>query len=152
MDKYVVLNEVRSLIDEVKFGVLATVDADGYPHQRWMSPVLLPRFPGSLFCVTSEKFGKIAQLEKNPQVSWIFQSMGLDRVATVQGRVEIVRDPMLSAEVQEAIGPRLRVFWKYAEDPSKLVVLETTIEEYQFFAPLKSINEYVKAKAVSYES
>jgi pyridoxamine 5'-phosphate oxidase len=151
MDKYAVLNEVRSLIDEVKFGILATVDADGYPHQRWMSPVLLPRFSHSLFCVTSERFGKILQLEKNPQVSWIFQSLRLDRIATVRGLVEIVRDPMLAAEVQEAIGPRLQVFWKYAENPPELVVLETAIEEYQFFVPLSSVNEYMKAEVANHE-
>jgi len=151
MDKYAVMNEVRSLIDEVKFGILATVDSEGYPHQRWMSPVLLPRFSHSIFSVTSERFGKIMQLEKNSQVSWIFQSMGLDRIATVRGQVEIVRDPTLAAEVQEAIGPRLRVFWKYAGDPMKLVVLETTIEEYQFFAPLKTINESVQVKGGGYE-
>ncbi|MEN6499826.1 MAG: pyridoxamine 5'-phosphate oxidase family protein [Rectinema sp.] len=151
MDRYAVLNEVRSLIDEVKFGILATVDADGYPHQRWMSPVLLPRFSNSLFCVTSERFGKMAQIEKNPKVSWIFQCPRLDKIATVRGLVEVVHDPMLAAEVEEAIGPRLNVFWKYAEEPRILVVLETTIEEYQFFAPLTSIHEYVKAEVCGYE-
>jgi len=43
------------------------------------------------------------------------------------------------------------VFWKYAEEPRILVVLETTIEEYQFFAPLTSIHEYVKAEVCGYE-
>lgn len=151
MDEYTALKEAKALIDEAKFGILATIDTEGVPHQRWMSPVRLPRFPNSLFCVTSDHFGKIAQLEVNPRVSWIFQSIGLDRVVTVQGRAEIVRDPMLAAEAQETIGPRLRVFWKYAEDPSKLVVVKTDIEEYLYFIPLKSIRERVRVKAEDYE-
>lgn len=144
MDERTVLKEARELIDEAKYGILATVNAEGSPEQRWMSPVRLPRFPDSLFCVTSSRFGKVAQLETNPQVSWIFQPIGLDRVVSVRGRAEIVRDPMLAAEVQEAIGPHLRVFWKYAELPSNLVVVRTDVEEYLYFVPLKSIRERVR--------
>lgn len=151
MDEFSALNESRTLIDEVKFGILATIDAEGAPQQRWMSPVRLLRFPDTLFCVTSTRFGKVAQLEKNPRVSWIFQSMGLDRVVNVRGRAEIIHDPMLAAEVQEVIGPRLRVFWKYAESPSSLVVVKTDIEEYLYFVPLKSIRERIRVKAGSHE-
>ncbi len=133
-----------ALVDEVKFGILATVDAAGMVWQRWMSPILLPRIPESLFSVSSVRFRKIAHIKAHPQVSWMFQTPSLDRIATFRGSAFIIQDPMLSAEVLEVIGPRLRVFWKYSADPSDMIVIETHIEEIEYFVPLKGIKERVE--------
>jgi hypothetical protein len=45
----------------------------------------------------------------------------------------------MKAEVMEGIGRRLNVFWRVNKDPSKLVVLETVIEEAEYFEPMKSL-------------
>jgi len=143
------LSAMGALIDEVKFGILATVDADGVVWQRWMSPVIIPRMPGSLFCVSSVQFRKIPQIEAHAKVSWIFQTPSLERIVTLRGAASIIHDPMLSAEVLEAIGPRLRVFWKYSDNPSDMAVIETRIEELEYFVPLRGIKE--KTKVVRHE-
>jgi len=144
MEYHEILSAVRALIDEVKFGILATLDADGAVWQRWMSPVIIPRMPESLFCVSSIQFRKIPQIEAHAKVSWIFQTPSLERIATLRGTASIIHDPMLSAEVLEAIGPRLRVFWKYSENPSDMAVIETRIEELEYFVPLKGMKETAK--------
>lgn len=149
MEYHEILSAVRALIDEVKFGILATVDADGAVWQRWMSPVIIPRMPDSLFCVSSLKFRKISQIEAHAKVSWIFQTPSLERIATLWGTASIMHEPMLSAEVMEAIGPRLRVFWKYSENPSDMAVIETRIEEFEYFVPLRGIKG--KARVVRHE-
>ena len=131
-----VLEKVQSLVDEVRIGILSTVDEKGVPHARWMTPVFIPRLKGALYAVTSAGNEKVRHLAKNPNVAWIFQSKSLDRIATVTGKAFVVKDPALSAEVLEVIGPRLQVFWKHSGDPKKLVVVETVIESLSWFKPL----------------
>jgi pyridoxamine 5'-phosphate oxidase len=131
-----VMTRIKDLVGDAGVGVFTTVDEMGKPHSRWMTPIFLPRLPGALYAVTSRDFKKTGHLASNPNVSWIFQSKSLDRVATVSGKATIVHDPSLAAEVLEAIGPHLQVFWKFAGDPKKLVVMETVIESVSWFSPM----------------
>ncbi len=131
-----VMTKVKDLVGEAGVGIFTTVDAKGKPRSRWMTPIFLPRLPGALYAVTSRDFRKVGQLSSNPNVSWIFQSKSLDRIATITGTASVVQDPSLAAEVLEAIGPRLQVFWKFAGDPKKLVVMETLVESLSFFSPM----------------
>ena len=130
-----VMTRVKDLVGDAGVGVFTTVDEMGKPCSRWMTPIFIPRLPGALYAVTSRDFRKIGQLTSNPNVSWIFQTKTLDRIATVTGTASIVQDPGLAAEVLEAIGPHLQVFWKFAGDPKKLVVMETVIESISWFSP-----------------
>ena len=129
--------KLQDLVEEVRIGIFITVDEKSSPHPRWMSPVFLPRLKGALYAVTSADNEKVRHLGANPRVSWIFQSKSLDRIATLNGLARLVKDPSLSAEVLEAIGPRLQVFWKYTGDPKKLLVVETILEDFSWFSPLK---------------
>lgn len=129
--------KLQDLVEEVRIGIFITVDEKNSPHPRWMSPVFLPRLKGALYAVTAADNEKVRHLEANPRVSWIFQSKPLDRIATLNGLARVVKDPTLSAEVLEAIGPRLQVFWKYSCDPKKLLVVETILEDFSWFSPLK---------------
>lgn len=129
--------KLRDLVDEVRIGIFITVDEKTSPHPRWMSPVFLPRLKGALYAVTSADDDKVRHLEANPRVSWIFQSKSLDRIATLNGGARVVKEPALSAEVLEAIGPHLQIFWKYTGDPKKLLVVETVMDSFSWFSPLR---------------
>lgn len=129
------LGSIEKLLEEVRVGILVTVDAEGKPRMRWMTPVFIPRLKGAIYAVTSVESRKAGQIRANPSVSWMFQTPALDRVGTVSGKARLVQDPLLSAEVLEAIGPRLEVFWGYAGNPRNLVVVETEIESAEFFKP-----------------
>ncbi|MFA5851787.1 MAG: pyridoxamine 5'-phosphate oxidase family protein [Spirochaetales bacterium] len=131
-----VLRKVKDLLSESGVGIFITLSDKGKPCSRWLTPVFLPRLPGALYAVTSKESRKVRQLETNPNVSWSFQSASLDKIATLTGTAEIVKDPSLAAEVLEAIGPHLEVFWTYMGDPKKLVVIETIIESASWFKPL----------------
>lgn len=131
-----VMGKVRDLAGEVGVGVFITIDEEGKPRSRWMTPVFLSRLGGALYAVTSKDSRKVRHLAANPNVSWLFQTKSLNKIGTLTGRAEVVRDPSLSAEVLEAIGPHLEVLWTYMGDPKKLVVVETIIESASWFAPL----------------
>lgn len=136
MDYRAILDAVLGLVDEMRVGILTTVDERGRPRSRWMTPTVLSRLPGALYAVSSREFVKTRHIQSDPNVSWIFQSRTLDRIGTIRGRARIVEEPGLTAEVLEAIGPRLNVFWRYNGDPKNLVVVETTIDAVSIFHPL----------------
>ena len=136
MDKKEFTTIVESIIEEAKTAILATADGDGRPQMRWMTPVVLRDRPGAIYAVTSPAFRKSMHLEANPKAQWMFQTRLLDRIATVDGLVNVVDNSAMKAEVLEEIGRRLTVFWKVNEDPSKLVVLETIIQEASYFEPM----------------
>lgn len=143
------MNEVEftsildTIIEDAKTAVLATVDKEGRPHVRWMTPTLLPDRPGAIYAVTSPDFQKAAHLEVNPQVSWMFQTRLLSRIAHVSGPINVIDNSAMKTEVLEHIGRRLNVFWRVNKDPSKLVVLETVIETAEYSEPMKNKYERI---------
>ena len=134
---------LASLIEDAKTAVFATVDADGQPNMRWMTPTLLDDRPGAIYAVTSPDFRKIGHLESNPKSQWMFQSKLLDKIVTVGGIVNIVDNSSMKAEVLEAIGRRLTVFWRINPDAAKLVVVETIIQHGFYFEPMTERREIV---------
>ncbi len=134
---------LASLIEDAKTAVFATVDTDGQPNMRWMTPTLLDDRPGAIYAVTSPDFRKINHLDSNSKAQWMFQSKLLDKVLTVDGVVNIVDNSSMKAEVLEAIGRRLTVFWRINTDATKLVVVETILSHGFYFEPLTEVRESV---------
>ncbi len=135
---------LERVINDVKTGLLATVDADGNPRMRWMTPTLLEQRPGAVYAVTSNHFAKREQLDQNPKVQWMFQTRSLDTIMYVNGRTNVVENKSLLGEVLEILAPRLRAFWNVNQDETSLVVLETIIESGRYFLPMKGVREDVE--------
>lgn len=127
MDFSEVLGRVLSLLGEVKVGTLTTLDERGFPCSRWMTPTTLGRSNGRIYAVSAGNLPKTRQIRANPKVEWGFQSKDLSTVGRLLGLARIVPDTLLSAEVLEAIGPNLGVFWRINNHPKELVVIETEI-------------------------
>lgn len=144
MDRNSFISELESVIDDAKTAVLATVDDQGKPHMRWMTPAVLWDRPGAVYAVTSPDFAKAAQLAANPSVQWMFQTRMLTKVLTVDGLVNIVDNSAMKAEVLERIGRRLTVFWRVNTDASRLVVVETVIQSGSYFEPMSSTRQTVQ--------
>jgi pyridoxamine 5'-phosphate oxidase len=139
MDKNDMLRLLAELIDESKVGLLATVDAHGRPHMRWMVPALLRGRSGVLYTVSAPDAPKVAQIEAHPDVEWIIQTRAVHRILTLRGRMYAVDNPSLRSMVLETMGRRLTAFWKQATNPSAFVVLETVLEEATYYLPMKGV-------------
>lgn len=144
MKKNEILNAISTMIDEAKTAVLATVDGDGRPVMRWVSPALIRGRAGAIYMVTSPRSNKVKHIEKNPQVQWMFQTRALDKIILIEGKVNMVDNPSIRAEVLEVVGPRLSPFWKINMDERDLLVLETIIEKAIYYIPMKGKKEAVK--------
>lgn len=144
MNNQEMMNKIEAVLEDAKAGILATVDAAGSPHVRWMTPVILSQWPDAIFAVTSPDFPKILQLDSNKKVEWMIQTRALDQIINVRGGINILDNPSLKAQVMEAIGKKLTVFWNINKQKTDFVILETVIEEASWFAPMKDLREIVQ--------
>jgi len=144
MDGREVMNRVGAIIEAHGTGLLATVDEEGNPHVRWLTPTLLRERPGAIYAITAPRFAKVVQVRSHPRAEWMFQTPTLDEVVNVRGTINVVENPSLRAEVLEVLGPRLHTFWKLAHDPRDLVVLETAVEEATRYLPMQGRKDSVR--------
>jgi general stress protein 26 len=142
MNKCDFLKAADVLLSEVRTAVLATVSSDNEPRMRWMSPVFLKGHDDCLYCVTSPSFNKTGDLKSNKTVQWMIQSKTLDRIITLNGKIDIVENISLRAEVIEKLGTALTPFWTVNENTSDIVVLETEVSSGVIFYPSKGRKEY----------
>jgi pyridoxamine 5'-phosphate oxidase len=140
-----VLRRVFELVDESRVGIMTTVDAEGYPCARWMTPAVLTRLSGDLYSVTQRDSAKVARIAANPRVAWTFQTKSLDRIASLQGQARVFEDPGLVAEVIEEIGRYLTVLWRVNPVPGELVVIETMVERASIYLPRR--REFYEAES-----
>lgn len=143
MTKREIIAEIGSIIDEVKAALFATVGTDNRPSVRWVTPAILRGRERAIFCITAPGSSKVEHLEKNPNVQWVFQTRSLDRIITVDGRVNVINNPSIRSEVLEEVGSKLHAFWKVTTDERDLLVLETIIERATFYLPMKGTKERV---------
>lgn len=134
---------LEDILGKAKIGMLATVDENGAPCLRWMTPVIAKGREGCLYALTSPKFRKCKQVEGSPQVAWSIQTRTLDEIVVVRGMMNLIQNPQLVSEITERIGRNLEIFWRVNPSEADLVVMETEIEEIEYFQPLKGLREYV---------
>ena len=143
MEKREILGNISRIIDEAKAAIFTTVDGEGAPQTRWMTPALLPGREGAVYAVAYRSSRKLRHVAANPRTQWTFSSPALDRILLVDGRANIVDNPSIRAEVLEAVGERLRAFWKMYDDERDLLVIETVVERAQYYLPMKAMKETV---------
>lgn len=144
MTKREILATLEMILNEAHAAVLSTTDREGRPHLRWMTPALINGRMGAIFAVTSPGFRKVSHLKAHAEVEWLFQTPLLDTVVSVRGRMNILDNPSILAEVLEALGPYMHSFWRLKGNERDLVVLETIIEEAVCYWPLKGQKEAVR--------
>jgi len=143
MDTNEVMREIGSIVDGVKTAVFATVDEDGRPAMRWVTPVLLRGRTGALYILASPDSNKVHHVRKNPDVQWMLQTKPLDTVINIYGRVNVLDNPSIRNEVLEVVGPRLHAFWKVTHDERDLLVLETIIQKAVYYVSMKGTKEEI---------
>jgi pyridoxamine 5'-phosphate oxidase len=144
MDNREVMNRVGAIIEAHGTGLLATIDDNGHPHVRWMTPTLLRASPGVIYALTAPGFSTFDQVRAHAQVEWMFQTPTLDEVITIRGLVNVVDNPSLRSEVLEALGTRLNALWKLAPQIPDLVVLETVVEKAVRYLPMQGHQDIVR--------
>ena len=143
MNQRDILDKLGGILDAGNPGVLATIDEDGKPRVRWLTPVILPGHPGAIYALTVPRSPKVAHLRTNPSVEWMFQTPAFSEVLSIRGRIHVVDNPSLRRQVLEALGQRLTALWRLTHDVADLSALETVIEEATCYLPMDGSREVV---------
>jgi len=144
-----IMGIVQSILDSVRAAVLTTVDRNGWPRARWMIPTILPGHEGALYAVTSPHFSKVHDLSVHPEAEWMVQTIALNQIVNLRGRINILDTPSLKARVMEQIGNHLHAYWKLSGDATDYLLLETVITEATLYLPMKGTKETVRFEPVS---
>jgi general stress protein 26 len=132
-----IISIIETLIDETHAAVLSTVDASGAPHSRWITPGFMEERFGAIFMISARNLAKVDQVKSNPSASLLVQSKNLDKVVSVEGKVNVIENPSIRSEVLECLGKHLHVFWKISSPQTELVVLEMIVEQATLYIPFK---------------
>lgn len=144
MTKDKIMEIIQDCIESSRAAVLATVDQRGQPDLRWVTPGCLRDRSNAVYMVSESHFSKVKQLAENPIASMLFQTIALDKVVTIYGKVNIVTVPSVLAETIESLGQHLHAFWNLKEGKRDLVVLEFVIDSARYYHPLKGTHETVR--------
>lgn len=144
MTKNKIMEIIHDCIESSRAAVLATIDQNGHPDLRWVTPGCLRERFSAVYVVSESHFAKVHQLSDNPFASMMFQTISLDKVVTIYGKVNIVTVPSVLAETLECLGKHLHAFWNLKEGKRDLVVLEFVIDRARYYHPLHGIHETVR--------
>ncbi len=144
MNSHEVMYKVEQILENSRAGVLATLDKQGNPRMRWMTPSVVRGRPGFLFAVTSPDFEKVVELDVHADVQWMIQTRALDQVVNLKGTMTVLDSPSIRSEVMEHIAKRLTVFWRVNTEHTDFIVLETHIEKATYFRPMQNYKETVR--------
>ena len=109
--------------------LLATVNGDGEPSARFMSPAFLPGDKNALYAITALHSHKANHIRQNSNVEWLLAKEGYKMVWHLRGIAELIALSDMVGTVQEQIGARLMNFWRKNDDPAEVVVIKTIITE-----------------------
>jgi general stress protein 26 len=117
----------RELIHRRQTGILTTIDESGKPGARWMSTLSFDEFP-VFYALTGPDSRKVAQIERHPEVNWMFFNENLSLVLNLIGRARILRDTPTLKRVWQQVEDKSHAYFlnQYAKGPG-FVVIETTV-------------------------
>ena len=84
---------ISGILDGQGAAVLTTTSESGQPHATWMATICSEDFR-EIVTITSPDSEKVANLQANDAVEWMFTREDMMRVAYLRGRAEIVDDPV----------------------------------------------------------
>ena len=85
MDQREVMERVSALLDAHGTGLLATTDADGAPHVRWLTPAVLPQQAERSTPSPARRSPRSRRRRAPRGVEWMFQTPTLTEIITVRG-------------------------------------------------------------------
>ncbi|MGI8602832.1 MAG: pyridoxamine 5'-phosphate oxidase family protein [Verrucomicrobiales bacterium] len=106
----------REVMRRAKFPFLATIDGD-QPRVRPVSPVRVEGF--TVFIANLRRYGKTAEIERNPQVELCYLDENHDQVR-IAGVATVVSDRRVLQEIWD-VNPLLRRYLGSLDNPELIV-------------------------------
>lgn len=120
-------DQVRAMMQAVhNMHILATVDAEGQPHMRWMGALIEdPEHPWTFYLACGRNSRKMGQIAANANAQLLFTKQDTWEVATLSGTAEALDRLEIRQRLLDAV-PQIRRYYSSADDPAMGVIKFTT--------------------------
>jgi len=123
------IEKLHSLIEDIDFAMLTTVDTDGVLRSRPMS-TQRAEFEGELWFFTSEKTHKTDEIEKDNRVNVSYAEPKDNVYVSVSGTASIVKD---RAKMEELWNPILKAWFPDGLETPGICLLKVDAEQAEYW-------------------
>ncbi len=125
------------VVNDATVGVMCTVDRDGRPQGRWMTTVAQNGIR-TIITLTAMTTRKVAELEADPHVCWVFSAEEFDDVVTLHGTAKVHRNALAGMQAWDRLARAAQTYAfgsiRGSDDP-QIVAIDTTIERVEIISP-----------------
>ena len=141
------IEKLNSLIEDIDFAMLTTVDTDGVLRSRPMS-TQEAEFNGTLWFFTSDKTHKVEEIERDNRVNASYAKPEDNVYVSVSGAASITKD---RAKMEELWNPILKAWFPKGLDDPNICLLKVDVEQAEYWdspsSTLVQIAGFIKALA-----
>ena len=123
------IKKLADLINDIKFAMLTTVEADGSLHSRPMATQQV-EFDGDLWFFTGASAHKVHDIEQNPQVNVAFANPDDQSYVSMSGRAHLVLNRQ---KAEELWNPFYRTWFPDGLDDPDLALLKINVESAEYW-------------------
>ncbi len=134
------IKKLHTLIEDIDFAMLTTVDIDGVLRSRPMS-TQKAEFDGTLWFFSSDKTHKTEEIERDNRVNVSYAEPKNNVYVSVSGTASIIKD---RAKMEELWNPILKAWFPKGLDDPSICLLEVSAEQAEYWdSPSSTIVQIV---------
>ena len=143
MEHRQIIDKIEEIIDDVRTGILTTIDQEEETSSKWMVPVVLKYPTTAIYCFSQRRCEKHSHIASNSKVEWMIQTEDYREIVKIQGTAVVNDNPDIKAEMLDRLGDDIKTFFKADTIVEEPVVIETSIETAEYYKPTDGIVEKV---------
>jgi general stress protein 26 len=124
------IQQLRSLIEGIDYGMLTTVNDDGSLHSCPMYSNNEVDADVTLWFFTSANSHRVSEIEHNQQVNVNFTSSQQQRYVSISGTAQLVQD---RKKMEELWKPELQTWFSQGLDEPNLALLKVSIKRVDYW-------------------
>ena len=133
------LEKLRSMIKDIDFCMLTTIDEEGEPHSRPMSSNGDIDPNGDLWFFTGASSHKVSEVSRLPKVNVSFADPKNQQYVSVTGVARVVRDRQ---KIDELWRPEFKMWFPEGKDDPEVALLRVSLEKAEYWDSPSSLIGY----------
>ncbi|MBE9205283.1 pyridoxamine 5'-phosphate oxidase family protein [Nostoc sp. LEGE 06077] len=124
------IQELQTLIKDIDYGMLTTVNDDGSLHSCPMHSIDELDADGTLWFFTSANSHRVSEIEHNQQVNVSFTSSQNQRYISISGTAQLLQDRQ---KMEELWKPELQTWFSQGLNEPDLALLKVNIKQADYW-------------------
>ena len=124
------LEKLRTMVKDIDFCMLTTVDENGDPHSRPMSSNGDIDLNGDIWFFTGVSSHKVSEISNLPKVNVSFADPDNQHYVSITGTAELVRD---RKKIEELWRPEFKMWFPEGKDDPEIALLKVNLEKAEYW-------------------